>query len=261
LGERLRSRLFTRAVALEVVGKNMKSAISARGGNADARRGRGRPPKFDRDVALSEAMKLFWEHGFEGTSTDDLEAALKMGPSSILNSFGSKEQLYALAIETYMGDPTKYFVDMLNSSPDTRQAFENLVNAAADEFTRSDHPTGCMISLAGTHMSAAYESIRALLAAQRALSEKLLADRLRRGVSQGDLPADTNVEVLASYFGTIFRGMAVQARDGRSRAQLQAIGRLAMRAWPDAKHALPKLPKSNRPPCVGRRRARRPASE
>ena len=25
--------------------------------------------------------------------------------------------------------------------------FESLVNAAADEFTRSDHPTGCMISL------------------------------------------------------------------------------------------------------------------
>jgi hypothetical protein len=62
-----------------------KSAISARGGNTDARRGRGRPTKFDRDVALKEAMKLFWEHGFEGTSTDDLEAALKTGPSSILN--------------------------------------------------------------------------------------------------------------------------------------------------------------------------------
>jgi len=206
-------------------------------------------------------MKLFWEYGFEGTSTDDLEAALKMGPSSILNSFGSKEQLYALAIETYMGEPTKYFVDMLNSSPDTRQAFENLVNAAADELTRSDHPTGCMISLAGTHMSAAHESIRAMLAAQRALSERLLADRLRRGVSRGDLPADTNVEELASFFGTVFRGMAVQARDGLSRAQLRAIGRLAMRAWPDAKQMLPKLPKGNRPASVGRRRARRPASD
>jgi AcrR family transcriptional regulator len=261
LGERLSWRLFTKALLLEVAGKNMKSTIAAKAGHADARRGRGRPPKFDRAVALRQAMKLFWEHGFEGTSTDDLEAALKMGPSSILNSFGNKEQLYALAIETYMGEPTKYFVDMLNSSPDARRAFENLVNAAADELTRSDHPTGCMISLAGTHMSAAHESIRALLAAQRALSERLLADRLRQGVSRGDLPANTNVEELASYFGTVFRGMAVQARDGRSRAQLQAIGRLAMRAWPDAKQALPKLPKDSRPPCVGRRRARRPANE
>jgi hypothetical protein len=38
--------------------------------------------------------------------------------------------------------------------------------------------------------------------------------------------------------------MAVQARDGRSRVQLPAIGRLAMRAWPDAKQAPPKLPRA-----------------
>ena len=118
MGERLGWCLFAKALVLEVVGKNMKSAISARAGHTDARRDRGRPPKFDRDVALRQAMKLFWEHGFEGISTDDLEATLKIGPSSILNSFGSKEQLHALAIETYMGKPTKYFVDMLNSSPE-----------------------------------------------------------------------------------------------------------------------------------------------
>ena len=75
MGERLSWRLFTKTLVLEVVGKNMKSAISARAGHADARRGRGRPPKFNRDVALRQTIKLFWEHGFEGTSTDDLEAA------------------------------------------------------------------------------------------------------------------------------------------------------------------------------------------
>jgi hypothetical protein len=38
LGERLGWRLFTKALVLEVVGKNMKSAISARAGHTDARR-------------------------------------------------------------------------------------------------------------------------------------------------------------------------------------------------------------------------------
>ena len=45
-------------------------------------------------------------------------------------------------------------------------------------------------------------------------------------------PPGTNVKELAAYFGTIFRGMAVQARDGASRKQLLAICRVAMRAWP-----------------------------
>jgi hypothetical protein len=59
-----------------------------------------------------------------------------------------------------------------------------------------------------------------------------LARRLRKGVSDGDLPRGTKVKELASYFGTIFRGMAVQARDGASRKQLLAICRVAMQAWP-----------------------------
>jgi len=189
----------------------------------EGRRRRGRPPKFDREIALREAMKLFWEHRFEGTSTDELEAALGMGPSSILNSFGSKEQLYELPIETYMGEPTRYFQEMLDEAIDASTAFENLIEAAARELTRADSPAGCMISLAGTRMSRQHESIRIFLAEQRALSKKLLAERIKRRVSDGDLPEGTNVEELASYFRTVIRGMAVQARDGRSRADLQAM--------------------------------------
>src|SRR5258707_15897951 len=102
-----------------------------------------------------------------------------------------------------------------------------------------------MISLAGTHMSAAHESIRALLAAQRALSERLLADRLRRGVSQGDLPADTNVEELASFFGTVFRGMAGQAPHGRAPAPLPAAGRLPVGGGAGAEAKVPILLPAN----------------
>src|SRR5260370_24841932 len=53
-----------------------------------------------------------------------------------------------------------------------------------------------------------------------------------KGVSDGDLPAETNIKELAAYFDTIFRGLAVRARDGASRKQLLAICRVAMRAWP-----------------------------
>src|SRR5258708_11174979 len=66
----------------------------------------------------------------------------------------------------------------------------------------------------------------------RKLFEQALARRLRKGVSDGDLPPGTNVKELAAYFGTIFRGMAVRARDGASRIHLLAIGRVAMRALP-----------------------------
>ena len=59
----------------------------------EGKRGRGRPAVFDRAKALNRAMKLFWERGYEGTSFDELIAAMGICASSFYNSFGSKEAL------------------------------------------------------------------------------------------------------------------------------------------------------------------------
>src|SRR6202049_2083420 len=98
--------------------------------------------------------------------------------------------------------------------------------------SRYASPAGCMISLAGTQLRPHLRSVAEYTKSLRKLFEQALARRLRKGVSDGDLPPGTNVKELASYFGTIFRGMAVQARAVASRKQLLATCRLAMRAWP-----------------------------
>jgi hypothetical protein len=85
------------------------------------------------------------------------------------------------------------------------------------QFTRDDLPPGCMISLAATHVAPALDPIRDMMAGHRALSEATLAERLRKGVAMGDLPPDTNVEVLAAFYSALARGIAVQARDGATR--------------------------------------------
>ena len=57
-------------------------------------RGRGRPKAFDRTAAVQQAMELFWDRGYEGTTFDDLIGAMKLSPSSFYREFGSKERLY-----------------------------------------------------------------------------------------------------------------------------------------------------------------------
>ncbi len=201
----------------------------------EAKRGRGRPAVFDRGVALHAAMKLFWERGYEGTSFDDLISAMGISASSFYNSFGSKEALYCEATQTYLEWSGQWFFAILNDpSTDTKTAFARLFEATAEEFTRGDHPLGCMISLAGTHCSPGMDNIRGMMAEHRAFSESAMADRMRRGVANGDLPGDTDCDMLAAYYSAMARGLAVQARDGASRTKLSEIGRLAMRAWPSA---------------------------
>ena len=59
-----------------------------------------------------------------------------------------------------------------------------------------------------------------------------MADRMCKGVADGDMLKDTDCDMLAAYYSAVARGLAVQPRDGASREKLAEIGRLAMSAWP-----------------------------
>jgi AcrR family transcriptional regulator len=198
------------------------------------RRARGRPRNFDRSDALQKAMKLFWERGYEGASFDDLAAAMGISPSSFYNSFGSKERLYQEATEAYMACASRWFADELQADTDAKTAFHRLLAAAAREFTQNGLPAGCMISLAGTHVPPALSCMRDAMARHRWEAQSAMAARIQRGVEEGDVPKDTDVEALAAFYSALSRGMAVHARDGASRERLLEIVELGMRAWPPA---------------------------
>jgi AcrR family transcriptional regulator len=71
---------------------------------------RGRPRTFDPDVALRQALELFWERGYEGTSLSDLAGAMGIASASIYACFGSKEDLFRKAMYLYgttSGEPPR----------------------------------------------------------------------------------------------------------------------------------------------------------
>jgi len=63
-----------------------------------------RKPNYDRNDLIERARDLFWKRGWAGTSLKDLEATLQMKPGSFYAAFGSKEALFALAMERYAAD-------------------------------------------------------------------------------------------------------------------------------------------------------------
>ena len=198
------------------------------------KRSRGRPRNFDRSTALQQAIKLFWERGYEGTSFDDLITVMGISPSSFYNSFGSKERLHQEAAEAFVARSGAWFASELGAATDTRTAFHHVLTTAAREATLDDMPAGCMISLAGTHVPPELTALRDRMAGYRGAAQLAMADRIRRGIGEGDVPKDTNAEALAAFYSALLRGMVVQARDGASRERLLEIVEFGIRAWPAA---------------------------
>ena len=61
----------------------------------------GRPRTFDMDQALDQALQVFWEKGYAGTSIADLTEAMGVNPPSLYAAFGNKEKLFKKALDRY----------------------------------------------------------------------------------------------------------------------------------------------------------------
>jgi hypothetical protein len=75
-------------------------------------------------------------------------------------------------------------------------------------------------------------AVREFLAELRRDMLATIRDRLTRGVTDGDLAAaEAGLDGIARYYTTVVQGLSLQARDGASRADLEAVITCAMAAW------------------------------
>jgi AcrR family transcriptional regulator len=192
----------------------------------------GRPRAFDRDAALEAAMVLFWRKGFAAASMNDLCDAMGVRSPSLYAAFGSKEALYLEAIERYVetvGPPTW---GALGEGKTARAGVENLLLAATESLPQfRAKPAGCMAALGAV----CDEWPAGVANAVRKIRIDMLGGlrlRLEAGAANGELAPATDIEALSRFYLGVYEGMAVQARDGAGAADLKAIARVAMAAWP-----------------------------
>jgi TetR/AcrR family transcriptional regulator, copper-responsive repressor len=202
--------------------------------NAPAPKRAGRPRAFDREQALNTAMDLFWRHGFEGTSTAQLTAAIGIAPPSLYAAFGSKEALFRETLALYGQRYGGFLSEPMSGTGGARAAIEQMLQAAARQFADAQHPLGCMVAAGELQASEAQGALVDEVAGRRHAAQLAIRARLDRARKDGELPADSDTAALAAYFAMVVQGLAVQARDGAKPALLKRLADLAMQAWPES---------------------------
>lgn len=193
----------------------------------------GRPLSFDRDAALDRAMMVFWRFGYEAASLQELTLAMGITPPSLYAAFGDKERLFLEAVERYSTKNCNAVQCLFDQAPTARDAIERLMQSNAIELTCPSHPPGCLVVTAATNCSASSAHVQDAMVERRDNIEVMIRERIEKGISDGELPADTDAAALANFYNTVIQGMSTQARDtGGNRDKLLAITSTAMRAWP-----------------------------
>jgi AcrR family transcriptional regulator len=192
----------------------------------------GRPREFDREAALQAAMLVFWRKGFAAASMNDLCDAMGIRSPSLYAAFGSKEALYLQAVEHYVRTVGPTVWDKLTAAPTARAGVEKMLWAATETLPESGEiPSGCMAVLGavGDEWPAAVADSVKLVRAEMLGN---LHSRLEMAVTDGELPASTDIDRLSRFYLSVFQGMALQARDGATSAELKGVAASAMLAWP-----------------------------
>lgn len=192
----------------------------------------GRPLSFDRDAALHQAMLLFWRHGYEATSLNDLTTSMGVTPPSVYAAFGDKKHLFRESVQLYCSGPTtaKSIVDKADTA---RQAAWGLLESSAIGFTGIDTPPGCLLASSTISCSSAAADVQAELASIRRKIEAQLKSKITRDMEAGVMLRDTDASALAGHTMAVIQGMSTLARDGAKRGKLLRVAQAAMRTWPD----------------------------
>ena len=191
----------------------------------------GRPPSFDRPVALQQAMLLFWRHGYEATSLSDLTRCLGVTPPTIYSAFGSKKGLFLEAVDLYLSGKSSPAA-IIDAATSAREAALILMDGAAVAFTGEETPPGCMLATSAISVSTEAADVQAHLAAIRNGVEAHLRNRIASDIENGSLPTTADPEILAALTTTVIQGLSTLARDGASRDKLRGVARAAMAVWP-----------------------------
>jgi AcrR family transcriptional regulator len=192
---------------------------------------RGRPREFDATQALSAALRVFWQRGYEGASLTELTEAMGITRPSLYACFGNKEALFKKALDLYEREKMAYVGSALEA-PTARGVAERLLRGALAIQTSSCDPKGCLGVISSVVCGAEAESVRADVLKRRASTDAAMLARFERARDEGDLPEEFSPAAITRYLLAVLQGMAVQASSGACAADLETLVETTLAMWP-----------------------------
>ena len=183
--------------------------------------GRGRPRKFDVDKAVSQAMDLFHQNGYDGVGIAELSKTIGITAPSLYAAFGSKRELFRQVLQHYAQTQGSWLPKALAEGDSLERSIALLFSKAAEVYSADPQRPGCLV-IDGTRNCGDAEVCE--LAAQM---RRVARETVRDLISTATNLEASEAGALADYVAMILVGLSGSARDGVAVETLRASAEIA----------------------------------
>jgi len=186
----------------------------------------GRHRSFDMEVALDNAMQVFWTNGYPGTSLADLTRAMGINKSSMYTAFGNKEALFKSALDRYV---EKYGLlhseQLFIENRRLPKRIENYLTSIAKMVTDKNLPSGCLMCISTCEAAGTCLPSTALHAVNKIneVTKSSFIKFFKAEKAAGNITSKNTPAMMANYLMTLQYGLAVMGRNGASLKELVSV--------------------------------------
>ena len=182
-----------------------------------------RHKEFDRRQALSSAVKVFWEKGFDATNLSDLTKAMGISRSSLYETFKDKESLFEESIDYYFQNVARHRLEALIGSDSVKEGFKKLFNVVLETSLSPENPGGCFIINTSLFMTTLDQRIAKRIQESVNSGHLKFVEVLKKGQISGEISKDKDIALIARVFVSTLIAITVMSRINRDRGPLEEM--------------------------------------
>lgn len=178
----------------------------------------GRPREFDDEAVIEAAMDVFWSHGYEATSAQELVERTGLGRGSLYNAFGSKQKLYHEALTRYQEHGIQAQSQILGGPGTVKERLRALMLWGIEGDLDPVKRRGCMGVFAALERSGKDPVVVQISRVYVNRLEQVLCHLFAVGQRNGEVSPERSVlsqarAFLSSYYGLRVLGRAMPERE------------------------------------------------
>lgn len=172
---------------------------------------RGPNKKFEPEIALEQAMQVFWARGYEAASLAELLKNMGISRKSMYDTFGNKQSLFLKALEHYAQTRLRRIKEQLLSSGSPLGNIEQLLQEMQRTHGTSGS-TGCLIGTCTADFNTNDVEIAPILRSYFNRLENIYCEAISQAQAAGELNPKVDPHDLARMLLCTTQGMALVGR-------------------------------------------------